>query len=307
MGIRSFNPLGLITNAVDLDGASRIAGSYDVRGKTALITGAGQGIGLELAKILAARGASVALADIDEQSACAAAASLGDRAMAIGADVSDRDGMEQATARVVERFGGLDVVVANAGIVPKPATLRVMDGRDFDRVIGVNLTGVFNTVRPALEHVVASKGHVVVVSSAAAFAPGAGGSPYMISKAAVEQLGRALRIELAAVGASAGIAYFGVVETAMTHDTLDEDELGRRLGDMLPWPLNVRITAYRAAETIADGIGRRAPRTIAPIGWEPYALLRGAVNVVLDAMLARDATLHDLIRAVELRARKSEQ
>jgi NAD(P)-dependent dehydrogenase (short-subunit alcohol dehydrogenase family) len=129
----------------------------------------------------------------------------------------------------------------------------------------------------------------------------------MISKAAVEQLGRALHIELAAVGASAGIAYFGVVETAMTHDTLDDDELGRRLGDMLPWPLNVRITAYQAAETIADGIGRRAPRTIAPIGWEPYALLRGAVNVVLDAMLARDATLHDLIRAVELRARKSEQ
>ncbi|WP_405139497.1 short-chain dehydrogenase/reductase [Nocardia sp. NBC_01388] len=290
MGIGAWNPLGWMAGP-----------SYDVNGKAVLITGAGQGIGLELAKILYARGASVALADIDEAGARAAAAALGERAVAITADVADREAMEQVTAQVVERFGRLDVVVANAGIVPKPATLRVMNGRDFDRVIGVNLTGVFNTVRPALEQVIAAKGHVVVVSSAAAFAPGAGGSPYMISKAAVEQLGRALRVELAAVGASAGVAYFGVVETAMTHDTLDDDELGRRLGDMLPWPLSIRITAHEAALTIADGIARRAPRTIAPIGWEPYALLRGAVNVVLDSTMARDARVHELVNAVEQR------
>ncbi|WP_327140433.1 short-chain dehydrogenase/reductase [Nocardia sp. NBC_01327] len=295
MGIGVWNPLGWTAGP-----------SYDVSGKAVLITGAGQGIGLELARILYARGASVALADIDERGARAAADALGGRALAITADVADRTAMEQVATRVVERFGRLDVVVANAGIVPKPATLRVMNGRDFDRVIGVNLTGVFNTVRPALEHVIAAKGHVVVVSSAAAFAPGVGGSPYMISKAAVEQLGRALRVELAAVGASAGVAYFGVVETAMTHDTLDDDELGRRLGDMLPWPLSVRITAHQAALTIADGIARRAPRTIAPIGWEPYALLRGAVNVVLDSKLARDARVHELVNAVEQRVRGAE-
>ncbi|MCU1645720.1 MAG: short-chain dehydrogenase [Nocardia sp.] len=296
MGIGALNPLGWIAGR-----------SFDVRGKAVLITGAGQGIGAELAKILYARGASVALADIDEQAACAAADALGKRAMAIGADVADREAMARATARVVEQFGRLDVVVANAGIVPKPATLRVIEGRDFDRVIGVNLTGVFNTVHPALDHVVAAKGHVVVVSSAAAFAPGVGGSPYMISKAAVEQLGRALRVELAAHGASAGVAYFGVVETAMTHDTLDNDELGRRLGDMLPWPLSVRITAHEAAATIADGIARRAPRTIAPIGWEPYSLLRGLVNVALDSRLARDSRIHELVHLVEDRARAIER
>lgn len=294
--MRGSNPLGWIAGR-----------SYDVRGKAVLITGAGQGIGWELAKILYARGASVALIDIDEPAARAAAESLGKRAMAIGADVADRAAMEQAAVRVAEHFDRLDVVVANAGIVPKPATLRVMAGSDFDRVIGINLTGVFNTVRPALDRIVAAKGHVVVVSSAAAFAPGMGGSPYMISKVAVEQLGRALRIELAAVGASAGVAYFGVVETAMTHHTLDDDELGRRLGKMLPWPLNVRITAHQAAETIADGIARRAPRTIAPIGWEPYSLLRGAVNVVLDGRLARDVRVHELVRAVEARVRAVER
>ncbi|MGO4617482.1 short-chain dehydrogenase/reductase [Nocardia sp. 2YAB30] len=275
--------------------------SYEVRGKAVLITGAGQGIGLELAKILYARGASVALIDIDEGAARTAAHALGDRACAIVADVADRASMDKATAEAVARFGRVDVVVANAGVVPRPATLRTMDGNDFDRVIGINLTGVFNTVHPALDHVVAAKGHVVVVSSAAAFAPGMGGSPYMVSKAGVEQLGRALRVELAAVGATAGVAYFGVVETAMTHETLDRDELGRALGDLLPWPLDVRITAAEAAETIADGIARRAARTIAPSGWEPYALLRGAVNVVLDNRLARDAGVRALVREVEQR------
>ena len=71
----------------------------------------------------------------------------------------------------------------------------------------------------------------------------------MISKSAVEQLGRALRVELAVHGASAGLAYFGVVDTAMTRDMFDTGDLGRDIEGMLPWPLNRRITADRAART----------------------------------------------------------
>ncbi|MFE3793117.1 short-chain dehydrogenase/reductase [Nocardia tengchongensis] len=272
---------------------------YSVNGKVVLITGAGQGIGRELAAILSRRGARVVVADIDAATAKSTALELG--ADGVVADVADRDRMAAAVAEVVDRYGRLDVVVANAGVTPVPATLRTMDPRDFDRVIGINLTGVFNTVHPALDHIVRARGHVVVVSSCAAFAPGMGGSPYMMSKAAVEQLGRALRVELAASGASAGVAYFGIVETAMTHDMLDADDLGRRLDALLPWPLNVRITAAQAAGTIADGIERRAPRTIAPRGWEPYALLRGAVNVVADRLLAANSTVHQLVHAIEER------
>ncbi|MBF6465733.1 SDR family NAD(P)-dependent oxidoreductase [Nocardia beijingensis] len=278
---------------------------YSIEGRVVLITGAGRGIGRELAAVLHRKQASVALVDVDQDAVDAAAAALGGRTLTVAADVADRSAMRAAVDRAAEHFGRLDVVVANAGVVPHPATVRTLDGRDFDRVMDINLTGVFNTVRPALDHVVAAHGHVVVVSSCAAFAPGMAGAPYMISKAAVEQLGRALRVELAPFGASAGIAYFGIVDTRMTHDTLDHDELGRELDELLPWPLNVRISAEQAARTIADGIERRAARTIAPAGWEPYALLRGAVNVVLDSALARDNRVHDLLRRVEARATSS--
>ncbi|MTE12846.1 short-chain dehydrogenase/reductase [Nocardia aurantiaca] len=290
--------IGGLLGLVGLGGAR-----YDVDGRVALITGAGQGIGRELAAILHRRGARIAVVDIDVAAAEAAARDLGSHALGVGADVADREGMETAVAQVIDHFGRLDIVVANAGVVPEPATLRTMTGPAFDRVMAINLTGVYNTVHPALDQIVANRGHVVVVSSCAAFAPGMAGSPYMISKAAVEQLGRALRVELAAFGASAGVSYFGVVETEMTHSTLDRDSVGRELDSLLPWPLSVRITATEAAAVIADGIARRAPRTIAPLGWEPYALLRGAVNVVLDSRLAKDARMHDLVRRVEQRAR----
>lgn len=164
---------------------------HRVAGQTVLITGAGQGIGHELAVLLHERGARVVLVDIDGHAVAAIAHRLGDRALAVTADVTDREAMRQAVIRTVAHFGTLDVVVANAGVVPRPATLRIMDGADFDRVIDINLTGVFNTVRPALDHIVTAHGHVVVISSCAAFAPGMAGAPYMISKAAVEQLGQA--------------------------------------------------------------------------------------------------------------------
>jgi NAD(P)-dependent dehydrogenase (short-subunit alcohol dehydrogenase family) len=271
----------------------------DVSGKVVLITGAAQGIGLALARELHRRGASVALLDVDSRSVEEGAAALGKGALAVTADVRDRAALASAMKEIVDWFGRLDVVIANAGVAPPPATLRTIDAADFDRVIDINLTGVFNTVRAALEPIIESHGHVVVVSSAAAFTPGAGGSPYMISKAAVEQLGRALRVELAAVGASAGVAYFGVVDTAMTHETLDEDELGREVSAMLPWPLSRRITVEQAAKSVADGIDRRAPRTIAPAAWQPYSLLRGAANVLIDHYMARNKTLLALIRKVE--------
>src|SRR5205085_1675099 len=160
---------------------------YEVAGKVALVTGAGRGIGLAVARELAARGARVALLDRDEDELAAATERVGpDRSLALRADVTERDAMAAAVAQVVERFGQLDVVVANAGVAPEAATIRTMDPADWDRVIGVNLQGVFNTVHPAVEPVTAARGHIVVVSSVAAFVPGMGSAAYQASKAAVE-------------------------------------------------------------------------------------------------------------------------
>lgn len=274
---------------------------FDPRDKVVVITGGAGGIGYELARLLYERGAYVALFDIDAEAVRAGAAALGIRAVAITVDVADREGVRLAVGQVRESFGRIDVVVANAGVVPRPATVRLLDPEEFDRVLAINLTGAFNTVQPALDDVIAARGHIVVVSSCAAFAPGMGGSPYMVSKAGVEQLGRALRVELGGTGATAGIAYFGVVETAMTHETLDADELGAEFGALLPWPLDQRISARRAAEVLAGAIERRAARVVAPVGWEPYALLRGVVNVALDRKLTVDERVRSLTRRLEER------
>lgn len=276
--------------------------SYDVRDKVVLITGAGQGIGLALARRLHEQGAHVALVDLNEAGLKAAARALGDtRVFTVTADVTDRAAMAEVVARVVDQHGRLDVVVANAGVTPPPATIRTMDLADYDRVIAINQTGVLNTVQPALDAVIAQQGHVVVVASCAAFSPGIGGVAYMSSKAAAEQIGRALKLELAPHGASAGVAYFGVVDTPLATATLDDDPLGRRLDELLGWPLNHRISAEDAAESIANGIADRAGATIAPARWLPYSLLRGVLNAGADRLLTRDRRVHDMIRELEAR------
>src|SRR5205823_357960 len=110
--------------------------------------------------------ASGALLAVDEAAVEAAAESLGaERSIAVQADVRDRAGMATAVEDVVERLGGLDIVVANAGVAPATGTLRTLDPDDYDRVIAINQTGVFNTVRAAIEPIIASRGHMVVISS----------------------------------------------------------------------------------------------------------------------------------------------
>jgi len=113
--------------------------AYPLSGRVALVTGAQRGIGLETARTLQRRGARVALVDLDQAATEASAATLGGGALGLGADVTDRAAMDAAVAGTVKRFGALDVVVANAGIAPTPATARVMDDAMFERVIEVDL------------------------------------------------------------------------------------------------------------------------------------------------------------------------
>ena len=277
--------------------------AYELNGKVAIVTGAARGIGFATARALIARGASVAVVDLDPGAAEQAAAQLHDtRAIGLAADVTDRGALQRAVAATVERFGGLDVVVANAGIASRPASFRAMPSETFERVLAVNEMGVYRTVEAALPQIVPRRGHVVVISSIYAFFNGVGAIPYAMSKAAVEQFGRALRVELAPHGTGVSVAYFGFIDTEMVHRAIDADPLANRLLETLPKPLHKRLSPAVAGEAIARGIERRSPRIIRPRRWAVWSVLRGVVNPLTDAQAARDASTDALVREFDARA-----
>src|SRR5207244_3885096 len=126
--------------------------------------------------------------------------------------------------------------------------------------------------------------------------------PYAMSKAAVEQFGRALRAELATHGASASVAYFGFIDTEMVHQAIDRDPLAPRMLTTLPAPLRKRIPPSAAGEAIARGIERRQARIIRPRRWTLMSLLRGLLGPLGDARLERDETARALLREFDARA-----
>ena len=276
---------------------------YDLGGKVALVTGGARGIGLATAHALVARGASVIIVDLDAEAAEAAAAQVHDtRALGLAADVTDRGALQRAVAATVERFGGLDVVVANAGIAPTGATMRAMSTENFERVLEVDLQGVYRTVDVALPEIVRRRGHVVVIGSIYSFANGVGVAPYAMAKAGVEALGRALRVELTRHGASATVAYFGFIDTKMVQQGIDADPVGGTMLDELPGPLRKRLQPQAAGEAIVRGIERRQPRVIRPRGWAVVSVLRGILNPLLDRRMLRDAKLQGVVAELDGRA-----
>jgi len=169
-------------------------------------------------------------------------------------------------------------------------------------VLDVNLMGVWRTVDAALPEVVRRQGHVVVISSIYAFINGVGAVPYAMSKAAVEQLGRALRAELAQHGASASVAYFGFIDTEMVHRAIDQDPLAGEMLQTFPVPLRKRIPPQAAGEAIVRGIERRQPRVIRPRRWAAVSALRGILGPLSDLQLERDERSQGLLRAIDARA-----
>jgi NAD(P)-dependent dehydrogenase (short-subunit alcohol dehydrogenase family) len=272
---------------------------YDLNGKVALVTGAARGIGFETARQMHLRGASVAVLDLSAEEAREAAERIGSRAIGIGADVTDQNAMFAAVAEVVEKLGGLDVAVANAGIAQKQfATARGLSGEEWERVFEVDLLGVWRTVRAALPQIVERKGQMVVVSSVYAFANGMGNSPYAVAKAGVEMLGRSLRVELAPHGASASVANFGWVDTRLVRDAMDQ-ESSSRIKELSPEWLLKRITPDEAGAGLVRGIEERAPRIFVPKWWRYVSAFRGLINPLLDRRMESDAKTAALIRDMD--------
>lgn len=276
--------------------------ALDLNGRVALVTGGVRGIGYETARQMTLRGASVAVLDIDAEEAGEAAERIGARAIGIGADVTDEGAMMAAVAETVEKFGGLDVAVANAGIAQKQlATARAISGEEWERVFEVDLLGVWRTVRAALPQVVERRGQIALVSSVYAFMNGMGNTPYAVAKAGVEQLGRALRVELAPHGASATVAYFGWVDTKLVQDAFAQPDADR-IFDFTPEWLLKRITPDEAAAGFVRGIEERAPRVFVPKWWRYVSAFRGLLNPLLDRRMEKDENASALLRELDERA-----
>ncbi len=248
-------------------------------GRRVLITGAARGIGAGTARRLHERGARVALAGLEPELLEQVAAQCGG-APWWECDVTDRAQVQAAVDSAVERLGGLDVVVANAGVA---AQLPLVGGDPavFERIVAVNLLGVYYTLRAAGPHIAHPRGYALAIASAAAalHAPLLG--PYSASKAGVEALGDTLRTELYETGARVGVAYFGFIDTDMVSRGLQTRTAaqapGRRRAVAKPVPLG------RALDAIERGVQRRSRWVTAP-GWVPAVL---ALRMVLQPLIDR--------------------
>ena len=163
--------------------------------RTVFITGAARGIGAATAERLHARGDNVALVGLEPERLEELAARLGDRAAFFEADVTDRDALDAAVEGTVERFGGIDVAIANAGI-HSTGSLLGADPARIERTLEVNLFGVLRTDLAVLPQIVQRKGYLLNIASLAAASHAPLMGPYTASKAGVEALTDALRVEL---------------------------------------------------------------------------------------------------------------
>ena len=232
------------------------------------------------------------------------------------ADVRNLTAMQSVAAAAVERFGGIDVVVANAGIVSYGSVLQV-DPAAFTRVLEVNVVGVFNTVRAALPSVIERRGYVLVVSSLAAYAASPGLAAYNASKAAAEQFANALRLEVTHRGVDVGSAHMSWIDTAMVRDPKDDLSTFGELISKLPGPLKKTTSVEECGKAFVAGIeGRKrqvnCPRWVGAVRWLKPVLatpvgLAPILKLVPDLLPRMDAEVAALGRSSTAHTEKLER
>ena len=261
-----------------------------------LITGAARGIGAALAERLHSRGARVAVVGLEEERLAEVAARCGGAPWAL-CDVTSREEVERATEEAVAALGGLDVVVANAGVA---AQMPIVGGNPevMEKTIAVNVMGVYYTLRAAGPHISHENGYAIPIASVAAALHLPMLGAYSASKAAVEALGNTLRIELRPSGARVGVGYFAELDTDMTSRGFGTEAAGVLISGptkriMRVAPLEVGIDA------LERGIARRSRRVVAPGSSKPALPLRMLVQRAIDA-----GTRRGLRNALEIARRE---
>ncbi|WNM31941.1 SDR family oxidoreductase [Streptomyces sp. Li-HN-5-11] len=233
-----------------------------VNGKVALITGGASGVGAAVARRLHDKGAKVVIADVDGPRLAAIGAELGPRAVTVQADVRNLAAMKAAVAEGVGAFGGIDIVVANAG-VGSYGSVEHVDPQAWRTVIDINVVGVFHTVRAALPSVLERRGYILLVSPLGAYIGIPTFSAYHPSKVAVEHFGDVLRLEVGHRGVAVGSAHMTTVDTPMMRDSVAD--LGRPEDVIrLPKFSTKAVSADEVADAFVKGIENRKRRINCP-------------------------------------------
>ena len=258
--------------------------AWKLDGRVALITGGASGIGAELARQLAARGMRLGLIDVEPAPLETVAAELPGTETAV-ADVRDAAGLTAAIDDLARRLGGIDVAVANAGIATG-GPLRLVAPETVEDTIDVNLLGVWRTARAALPHVLSRRGHMLLISSAAAVLPTAGLGAYSASKAGVEALGRSLRVELKPHGVTVGIGYYLFLATPMVAAG-DASPVFGGAKSRLPSPIARTWPLEPAIARTVTAIEKRSRAVVHPPFLRGLMAIRGVLdNALTDRQMA---------------------
>lgn len=280
--------------------------SYPLQGRTVFITGGANGIGAATAREAAKRGARVAIVDIATDAAERLAASLPD-AIALDGDVRDMDSLNAAVEKTVDAFGGIDVAMANAGVGPF-GTAETLAMEDIERVVDINFTGVFRTLKATIPAVADRRGYILITASLAAILHVPPLSHYTATKAGVEAFGNSVRIELAERGVDVGVAYFGVIDTDLAQSGLTNPVL-KEFRDAHTrsqrGPFGKIYPAEGAGKAVARGMERRARRVMYPGFIRVPMLLRAAMPRVVEAIVLREGA-GEVVRGLDEAARKAE-
>ncbi|MEU0334163.1 SDR family oxidoreductase [Streptomyces sp. NPDC006193] len=257
-----------------------------LEGQVAVVTGAARGVGELLARRLSARGAAVALVGLEEEALEAVSGRLHGDSAHWHADVTDHEAMNRVAREVRERFGKVDIVVANAGVATG-GPFADADLRAWRRVIEVNLIGSAVTARAFLPALTESRGYLLQIASLAAITPAPMMTAYCASKSGVEAYAHSLRAEVGHQGVRVGVAYLSWTDTDMVRGA-DQDDVMRELRQRLPWPSNKTYPLGPAVDRLVAGIERRSAHVYGQWWLRGMQGVRGYLPALIGTVGARE-------------------
>ncbi|MER6105832.1 SDR family oxidoreductase [Streptomyces sp. NPDC001832] len=263
-----------------------MSGRRSLAGQVVVVTGAARGVGELLARKLSARGAKIALVGLEPDELKKVSERLQGDSDHWFADVTDHEAMAHVAGQVKERFGKVDVVVANAGVA-SGGPLVGSDPEAWRRVIEVNLIGGAVTGRAFLPALMESRGYFLQIASLAAMTPAPMMTAYCASKSGVEAFAHSLRAEVGHRGVKVGVGYLSWTDTDMVRGA-DEDDVMRELRQRLPWPSNRTYPLGPAVDRIVAGIERRSVHVYAQWWLRGMQPVRGCLPSVIGVVGQRE-------------------